>query len=200
MAAWRRISSAALVSLNLIIGTGFGTKLYGIIDKNAVSDPLCPNRFDWRYDTLWVGAFALCLVLLNQARWRHAPFIVCIALVGYVVNYLSAPLFVTEPGFAYILSGFTIGLLGSLYSRARNGLSFAAMLPAILVQAPGAQAAIGSLLAILQGGADPTSTPTSEAMLFYYFWFSMVPLATGTALGVMFSQWGQMKTRAARRT
>lgn len=183
-----RMFYAIIYSLFLGFGITIGSALYGLVDKNATSATTCQNPFDWRYNSLWVGAFALCLLLVNQARWRQAPVMVGIALAGYVVNYFSSQRFVAQPQIANGLGAFTVGVLGNLYSRVGHGLAFAAMLPAIFVQVPSGLAAQGSLLAGLEGAdailKNSVSTPISGTSIMFEFGFSMVQVAIGTTVGL----------------
>jgi len=68
VAGWIRIIYATISSLFLGIGITIGTTLYGLVDKNVTTDAICQNPLDWRYKFLWVGAPALSLLLVNQAR------------------------------------------------------------------------------------------------------------------------------------
>jgi len=182
-----RIFSAFISSLFLGIAMTSGSFLYGLADKNATSDPICPNHFDWRYNSLWVGAHALCLLLVNQARWRQAPVMVGIAIVGYVANYFATLRFVAGPQYASIVGGLTIGLLGNVYSRVGHGMGFVAMLPSIFVQAPGALVPVSSLITFAKGDVNSAATPSLGALSLYYFWCIMFQLAFGTAFGLWFS-------------
>ena len=188
---WVRICHASSSILVLGIGTAIGVALYGAVYKNAttaVTAELCRTpTFDSRYHPLWVGAFALSLVLVNQARWRQAPVMVAIALAGYMVDYFLKPRLTEQPVLVKCLCGFTVGLLSRVYSRVGHGLAFAAMLPAIFVQVPDALVAQGSLYAsVTDANANLKSTVTQDIMIMIYLGVEMFHIAVGTAVGILF--------------
>ena len=184
VAGWFRIIYAIISSLFLGAGITIGTVLYGLIDKNATTDAICQNPLDWRYNFLWVGAFALSLLLVNQARWRQAPVMVAITLAGYVVNHFLSLRFVAQPVIAKCMCGFTVAVLGKIYSRVGHGLAFAVMLPAIFVQVPDGLALRGSPFADIEGANEPP-LPLG-IMLMVNFGVSMFQFAIGAAIGVLF--------------
>jgi uncharacterized membrane protein YjjB (DUF3815 family) len=183
---------AIIYSLFLGFGITIGSALYGLLDKNATSVTSCPHPVDYKWNFFFVPLFALCLLSVNQARWRQAPVMVVIALAGYVVNYFSGLRFSAQPQLASGLGAFTVGVLGNLYSRVGHGLAFAAMLPAIFVQVPSGLAAQGSLLAGLEsanaiaGNTTAISTTSSAETnsIMFEFGFSMIQIAIGITVGL----------------
>jgi len=137
-----RMVYAIIYALFLGFGITIGTAVYGLMDRNAVTSVTCatPHYFDW-----WTGnpylshfpfvpLFAICLVIINQGKWKQAPVMVLIAFAGYQVNYWSAKRFANNVQIANALGAFAIGSLANVYSRFFHGLAAAAMLPAIFVQ------------------------------------------------------------------
>lgn len=130
------------------------------MDPNASSATSCSNQMNQYYHFLFVPAFALCLCIINQAKWNQIPVMLGIASVGYVVNFFSAKKFPSNAQISNTLGALAIGVLGNLYSRLRHGLAAAALLPAIFVQVPSGLAASGSLLAGLYSADQITSSAT----------------------------------------
>ncbi|KAF8545474.1 hypothetical protein BDD12DRAFT_721796 [Trichophaea hybrida] len=185
-----RMFYAIIYSLFLGFGITIGSALYGLVDNNATSSTTCQNAIDWRYNFIFVSLFALCLLIINQAKWRQAPLMVIIALAGYVVNYFSSLRFGSQPQVANSLGAFTVGILGNVYARVGHGLAFAAMLPAIFVQVPSGLAAQGSLLSgiesadALVGNTTTSSTPSGTNSIMFEFGFSMIQVAIGITVGL----------------
>jgi uncharacterized membrane protein YjjP (DUF1212 family) len=137
-----RMVYAIIYALFLGFGITIGTAIFGLMDRNAVSTVTCtaPHYFDW-----WTGnpylshfpfvpLFAICLIIINQGKWKQGPVMVLIAFAGYQVNYWSAKRFANNVQIANALGAFAIGSLANIYSRFFHGLAAAALLPAIFVQ------------------------------------------------------------------
>lgn len=144
-----RLVFSIIYSLVLGFGLMLGTSFYGSIDSNASSAHTCPsspglNPYAQRFP--FVILFTLCLVLINQAKWKQAPMMIVTSFTGYIVNFFSARHFSSNTQIANALGSFVIGVIGNLYSRIHHGLAAAAMLPAIFVQVPSGLAATGSLI------------------------------------------------------
>ncbi|TVY35783.1 Pheromone-regulated membrane protein [Lachnellula occidentalis] len=104
--------------------------------------------------------FALCLCIINQAKWKQIPMMLTIAFIGYVVNFFSAKKFPSSAQISNTLGALAVGVVGNLYSRVRHGVAAAALLPAIFVQVPSGLAASGSLLAGVSSADQITNTTT----------------------------------------
>jgi uncharacterized membrane protein YjjP (DUF1212 family) len=137
-----RMVYAIIYALFLGFGITIGTAVYGLMDRNAVTSVTCttPHYFDW-----WTGnpylshfpfvpLFAICLIIINQGKWKQGPVMVLITIAGYQVSYWSMKRFANNVQIANTLGAFAIGSLANLYSRFFHGLAAAAMLPAIFVQ------------------------------------------------------------------
>jgi uncharacterized membrane protein YjjP (DUF1212 family) len=137
-----RMVYAIIYALFLGFGITIGTAVYGLMDRNAVASVTCatPHYFDW-----WTGnpylshfpfvpLFAICLIIINQGKWKQGPVMILIAFAGYQVNYWSAKRFANNVQIANTLGAFAIGSLANIYSRFFHGLAAAALLPAIFVQ------------------------------------------------------------------
>ncbi|KAK2758949.1 hypothetical protein FQN54_003047 [Arachnomyces sp. PD_36] len=154
-----RMVYAIIYSLFLGFGITIGTSIYGVMDKNASSEYTCPpNPMGGEYISRFpfVPLFALCLIMVNQAKWKQTPVMIAIAFVGYLVNFFSAKRFPSNIQIANALGAFAVGLLGNLYSRLGHGLAAAAILPAIFVQVPSGLAASGSLVSGIQSADSIT--------------------------------------------
>ena len=216
-----RMVYAIIYALFLGFGITIGTAIFGLMDRNAVTTVTCstPKYFDW-----WTGnpylshfpfvpLFAICLIIINQGKWKQAPVMVGIAFAGYQVNYWSAKRFANNVQIANALGAFAIGSLANIYSRFFHGLAAAALLPAIFVQVPSGLAASGSLVAGLisaeqitgnatgisvinngtQGfldasnGTDSTSANTVYSGTIFDVGYGMVQVAIGISVGLFLS-------------
>lgn len=109
------------VILNLsewnVLTIGPGTAIYGIMDENAVSDTTCSNPMKHHHFFWFVPLFTMCLIIINQAKWRQAPIMLVIAFVGYVVNYFTALRFSGNTQVSNTLGALSIGVMANTYSR-----------------------------------------------------------------------------------
>lgn len=112
-----RMVYAIIYSLFLGFGITIGTAIYGIIDHNASSETQCHDPIPSKWYFLFVPGFALCLIVINQAKWKQAPVMVMIAVIGYVVNFYSAKRFAGNTQVSNALGALAIGVLANLYSR-----------------------------------------------------------------------------------
>lgn len=112
-----RMVYAIIYSLFLGFGITIGTALYGIMDSNAISETSCRTSIGHHYFFISVPIFAMCLIIINQAKWKQAPVMVFIAFAGYVVNYFSSKRFSGNTQVANTLGALAIGVLANGYSR-----------------------------------------------------------------------------------
>lgn len=144
-----RLVYAIIYSLVLGFGMMLGTTFYGSMDHNASSEYTCsptPHVNEYIRKFPFVILFSLCLIMINQAKWKQTPLMLLISFSGYIVNFFSARYFHNNTQIANALGAFVIGVMGNLYSRLYHGLAAAAILPAIFVQVPSGLAASGSLV------------------------------------------------------
>lgn len=141
-----RMVYAIIYSFFLGYGITIGTSFYGGIDAHATSDITCKGTMPVWYPFLFVAPFTLCLIIINQGKWKDMPMMIFVALLGYVVNYFSAIRFPSNAQIANTLGALAIGIAGNIHSRLRHGLAVATVLPAIFVQVPSGLAATGSLI------------------------------------------------------
>jgi uncharacterized membrane protein YjjP (DUF1212 family) len=112
-----RMVYAIIYSLFIGYGITIGTAIYGWIDKNATSATQCQDPMDEHYYFIFVPLFTMCLITINQAKWRQAPAMMFIAICGYVVNFFSSKSLAGNAQVSNTLGAFTIGLLANMYSR-----------------------------------------------------------------------------------
>ncbi|KAI4251183.1 MAG: hypothetical protein L6R42_008475, partial [Xanthoria sp. 1 TBL-2021] len=141
-----RMVYAIIYSLFLGYGITIGTSFYGGIDSHAISETSCRSTTPEWFPFIFVPPFTLCLIVINQGKWKQMPSMVIIAFTGYVVNKFSAIRFASNAQIANTLGALAVGVMGNLYSRIRHGVAAAALLPAIFVQVPSGLAASGSLV------------------------------------------------------
>jgi len=184
-----RMFYAIIYSLFLGFGITVGAALYGAIDKNATSATTCSNQISRPWAFIFVPLFALCLSVINQAKWRQTPLMVAIAVGGYAVNYFSVDRFPTNPQVVSGLGALAIGLMGNIYSRVGHGLAFAAMLPAVFVQVPSGLAAQGSIISGIEN-ADAISrnsnahSQDSVNSTVLNLGFGMIQISIGLTVGL----------------
>ena len=202
-----RMVYAIIYSLFLGFGITIGTSFYGGIDRNAASKTTCDTTMPFYFKLLFVPPFTLCLIVINQGKFKQMPIMLAIAFVGYIVNHFSAIRFASNAQIANTLGALAIGVLGNLYSRLRHGLAAAALLPAIFVQVPSGLAAGGSLVSGVtsanqitnQSGlaGNGTTTVGSPAVgaaagvdvnsMVFNVAYSMIQVAIGITVGLFLS-------------
>lgn len=112
-----RMVYAIIYSLFLGFGITIGTAIYGIIDKNATSATSCKNPMKHHWFFVFVPCFAMCLIIINQSKWKQAPVMVFIAFGGYCVSYFSSQRFAGNTQVSSTLGALAIGVMANLYSR-----------------------------------------------------------------------------------
>ncbi|PVH98223.1 DUF1212-domain-containing protein, partial [Periconia macrospinosa] len=112
-----RMVYAIIYSLFLGFGITIGTVLFGMMYKDATSQTSCkdPMASHWYY--LFVLAFALCLMVINQAKVKQMPSMALIAVIGYVVNYHSAQFFKNNAQVSNTLGALAIGIAANIHAR-----------------------------------------------------------------------------------
>ncbi|OCK87462.1 DUF1212-domain-containing protein [Cenococcum geophilum 1.58] len=112
-----RMVYAIIYSLFLGYGITIGTALFGMMTPNAVSATTCnnPMRQEWYY--LFVLMFTLCLIVINQAKWKQAPAMLLISLGGYLVNFHSSKHFKGNAQVSNTLGALAIGVTANLHAR-----------------------------------------------------------------------------------
>lgn len=112
-----RMVYAVIYTLFLGYGITIGTAIYGIMDKNATSQVTCKDPIPGQWIFFFVPGFTLCLIVINQAKWKQAPVMLIIAFVGYLVNYFSAERFLGNTQVSNTLGALAIGVMANAYSR-----------------------------------------------------------------------------------
>jgi uncharacterized membrane protein YjjP (DUF1212 family) len=116
-----RLVFAIIYTLFLGFGITLGTTLYGAMDVNgASSDTTCPagHSLPEAVQFAFVPMFTLCLILINQGRWKQMPLMVFIAFAGYLVtHYGSKNLVKGNSPLGTMMGAAAIGLLANGYTR-----------------------------------------------------------------------------------
>ncbi|KAL1297279.1 hypothetical protein AAFC00_004834 [Neodothiora populina] len=112
-----RMVYAIIYTLFLGFGITIGTAIYGIFDKNASSETTCKNPIGHHYFFIAVPIFSMCLIVINQAKWRQAPIMLIIAFGGYIVNFYSSLRFAGNTQVSNTLGALAIGVMANVYSR-----------------------------------------------------------------------------------
>ncbi|KAL8947954.1 MAG: hypothetical protein Q9222_005813 [Ikaeria aurantiellina] len=199
-----RMVYAIIYSLFLGYGITIGTSFYGGIDPHATSKVSCNTTTPTWFPFIFVPPFTLCLIVINQGKWKQMPSMVVIAFTGYVVNHFSALRFASNAQIANTLGALAVGVLGNLYSRLRHGVAAAALLPAIFVQVPSGLAASGSLVSGVTSADQITNRPdagsglttvsngtqaadASVNSMVFNVGYSMIQVAIGITVGLFLS-------------
>jgi uncharacterized membrane protein YjjP (DUF1212 family) len=112
-----RMVHAMIYTLFLGYGITIGASLYGMLDSNASSERNCHNPIGKGWHFAFVPAFALCLALVNQSKWRQTPVMLLMAVAGWSVNSYTSQVFNKNVEIPNMLGALTIGILANLYSR-----------------------------------------------------------------------------------
>ncbi|KAF2624500.1 DUF1212-domain-containing protein [Macroventuria anomochaeta] len=112
-----RMVYAIIYSLFLGFGITIGTVLYGMMDKNATSNTTCTDPMSSHFYYLFVLAFSLCLMVVNQAKYKQMPSMAIIALIGYVVNFHSSQYFKANAQVSNTLGALAIGIAANVHAR-----------------------------------------------------------------------------------
>jgi uncharacterized membrane protein YjjP (DUF1212 family) len=112
-----RMVYAIIYSLFLGFGITIGTVLYGMMDKNATSRTTCHNPMSTNFYYLFVPAFALCLMVVNQAKYKQMPSMTVIAFIGWVVNFHSSTYFKSNAQISNTLGALAIGIAANMHAR-----------------------------------------------------------------------------------
>ncbi|KIW03651.1 uncharacterized protein PV09_04974 [Verruconis gallopava] len=112
-----RMVYAIIYSLFLGYSITIGTVIYGYLDHNATSATKCSAHMNESWYFFFVPIFTLCLIIVNQAKWKQAPVMLVISMTGYVVNFYSARLFRGNAQVTQTLGALTIGVMANVYGR-----------------------------------------------------------------------------------
>jgi uncharacterized membrane protein YjjP (DUF1212 family) len=112
-----RMVYAIIYSLFLGFGITIGTVIYGMMDHNASSSTTCATSMPGHWLFFFVPGFTMCLIIINQAKWKQAPVMLIISFAGYVVNYFCSKRFSGNTQVSQTLGALTIGVMANLYAR-----------------------------------------------------------------------------------
>ncbi|TLD29543.1 pheromone-regulated membrane protein [Venturia nashicola] len=112
-----RMVYAIIYSLFLGFGITIGTVMYGVMDKDASSETTCAKPMGDYWFFFFVPLFTLCLIIINQAKWKQAPIMLFISFTGYLVNYFTSQRFTGNLQVPQALGALTIGIEANLYAR-----------------------------------------------------------------------------------
>ena len=151
-----RLVYGIIFILFLAFGNTIGSTIYGAIDHNATSATTCPTIWPFWWQVIFVVPFTLFYIIINQGKWKKVPAMLCLSLVGWLVNHFSSQYFDTNIQIAQMLGALTVGIIANLASRLGHGLAVALLHPAIFIQVPGSLAASGSLISGLESANQLT--------------------------------------------
>ncbi|KAF2104791.1 DUF1212-domain-containing protein, partial [Rhizodiscina lignyota] len=93
-----------------------GSVVVGVAWKDAVSTTHCPHPMENYWFFLSVPVFTLCLIVINQAKWKQAPVQMIISLAGYQTNYWVSQ-YIKGQNIANACGACVVGLLANMYAR-----------------------------------------------------------------------------------
>ncbi|KAL9618713.1 MAG: hypothetical protein Q9160_006592 [Pyrenula sp. 1 TL-2023] len=167
-----RIVYAIITSLLLGFGITIGTAFIGWLWKEATDSVTCPASSFPLWDSNpalthfpFVPLFTLCLIIINQGKWKQAPAMLLIALIGFTVNYVVGKYLGSNLQVANAVGACAIGICAGLYSRLFQGVAAATILPAIFVQVPSGLAAGGSLVSGITSANQITGNGTGISVV-----------------------------------
>lgn len=112
-----RMVYAIIYSLFLGFGITIGTVIYGLMDHNAISEVTCRAPMPDYYFFFFVPCFTMCLIIINQAKWKQAPIMLVISFAGYLVNFFTSRRLRGNTQVSQTLAALTIGVGANLYAR-----------------------------------------------------------------------------------
>ena len=112
-----RMVYALVYSLFIGFSLTIGTAIYGVMDKNAVSSAQCENPMPAYKAFAFVPLFALCLMGINQAKWKQMPLMLVIAFAGYIISFFSAKAFSDVTAVSSGLAAIGISVMANIYNR-----------------------------------------------------------------------------------
>ncbi|KAF2713765.1 DUF1212-domain-containing protein [Pleomassaria siparia CBS 279.74] len=112
-----RMVYAIIYSLFLGFGITIGTVLFGLMYKDATSATTCKAQMSSHWYYFFVFGFSLCLMVINQAKFKQMPSMAVIALIGYAVSYKSAQYFKGNAQVNNTLGAFAIGVSANVHAR-----------------------------------------------------------------------------------
>lgn len=112
-----RMVYAIIYSLFLGFGITIGTVLFGMMYKDATSETSCKDPMSSHWYYFFVLAFSLCLMVINQAKFKQIPSMLVISLIGYVVNFHSSQYFTKNAQVSNTLGALAIGVSANLHAR-----------------------------------------------------------------------------------
>ncbi|KAH9879559.1 hypothetical protein IAQ61_001377 [Plenodomus lingam] len=112
-----RMVYAIIYSLFLGFGITIGTVLYGMMDSNATSKTKCDEPMSTNFYYLFVPAFSICLMIVNQAKYKQIPSMTVIAFIGWVVNFHSSKYFKSNAQVSNTLGALAIGIAANAHAR-----------------------------------------------------------------------------------
>ena len=112
-----RLVFSIIYSLFIGFGLTIGSAIYGWFNKNAISESTCrkPMADFWYF--FFVPPFALCLMIINQAKWKQMPIMMVIALIGYFVSFAISRELPNNAQISSALAAVAISFLANTYSR-----------------------------------------------------------------------------------
>lgn len=181
VAGGTRMMHAIIYFLFLAFGITLGSAMYGFIDADAVSSPVCTDTIDRHWNLLFVPFFSIQVSILSRAKLGQIPAMVFISFAGYAANFVTVNIFNGSFTFATAIGGFVIGLTGNLYSRV--GAKFEAGLRRVFGGARPAASTVGyfgaspSVSARMEDGRGPpvTFSTGGAAPVFALAASAMVP-------------------------
>jgi uncharacterized membrane protein YjjB (DUF3815 family) len=134
-----RMVYAIIYSFLLGYGITMGSALYTLIDPSSINQKnqqcqrtetasTCLANVPELYYILTVPLFAVAYCIFLRARMPRWPVMIAVAVSGFVINWALACQATSPSQVIQVVPAFAIGLLGNLYTKFTQKMSFDAVL------------------------------------------------------------------------
>ncbi|KAI8086365.1 uncharacterized protein BX664DRAFT_282229 [Halteromyces radiatus] len=183
-----RMVYAIIYCFLLGYGITMGSSLYITIDPSAMNQKdscqrtekasTCLTTVPEVFYFLTVPLFAITYCIYLRARIPRWPVMISVGIIGFVVNWALACRATSPSQVLQVVPAFAIGLLGNLYTKFTQKMSFDAVLLGVFYLVPGS---LGLKSALGFFGASSGSEFSNQGAGFA---LSMIEAAIGISIGL----------------
>ncbi|ORZ10752.1 hypothetical protein BCR42DRAFT_333438 [Absidia repens] len=183
-----RMVYAIIYSFLLGYGITMGSSLYATIDPSSMDQKTqcqrtekagtCLTTVPEVYYFLTVPLFAVAYCVYLRARIPRWPVMIIVAIIGFVVNWALACRATAPSQVLQVAPAFVIGLLGNLYTKFTQKMSFDAVLLGVFYLVPGSLGLKSAL------GFFGTTTGSEFSNQGAGFALSMIETSIGISIGL----------------
>ncbi|KAI8344707.1 hypothetical protein BC941DRAFT_342683 [Chlamydoabsidia padenii] len=184
-----RMVYAIIYAFLLGYGITMGSSLYILIDPSSALNQkthcqhtekasTCLANVDQLYYILTVPLFAVAYCIFLHARVPRWPIMIIVAISGFVINWALACRATSPSQVIQVVPAFAIGLLGNLYTKMTQKMSFDAVLLGVFYMVPGGLGLKSAL------GFFGTATGSEFSNQGGGFALSMIETSIGISIGL----------------